>query len=48
MHRPGLFDLPAHLKRLSEAGDALEAMAAAIGSKGFRPVLDAALCCARS
>lgn len=27
MHQPGFFDLPEHLKRHSEAGDLLEAMA---------------------
>ncbi len=44
MHQPGFLDLPEHLKRLSEAGDPLEAMAAAIDFEAFRPVLDAALC----
>jgi IS5 family transposase len=43
MHQPGFFDLPEHLKRLSEAGDPLEAMAVAIDFEAFRPVLDAAL-----
>jgi IS5 family transposase len=43
MHQPGFFDLPEHLKGLSEAGDPLEAMAATIDFEAFRPVLDAAL-----
>lgn len=43
MHQPGFFDVPEHLRRLSEAGDPLEAMAAAIDFEAFRPVLDAAL-----
>ena len=43
MYQPGVFDLPEHPKRLSQAGDPLEAMAATIDFEAFRPVLDAAL-----
>lgn len=43
MNQAGLFDLPDHLKRLSDAGDPLEEMARVIDFEAFRPVLVAAL-----
>ena len=39
----GFFDLPDHMKRLSETGDPLEEMARVIDFEAFRPVLEAAL-----
>src|SRR5512143_1848990 len=39
----GFFDLPDHLKRLSEAGDPLEEMAAVVDFEAFRPALEEAL-----
>src|SRR5512135_1420047 len=39
----GFFDLPDHLKRLSEAGDPLEEMARVIDFEVFRPALEEAL-----
>ena len=43
MKQAGFFDLPDHLKRLSDAGDPLEALAGAVDFAAFRSVLDAAL-----
>jgi hypothetical protein len=43
MGQLGLFDLPDHLKRLSEAGDPLEEMARVIDFEAFRPTLETAL-----
>jgi transposase, IS5 family len=43
MEQLGFFDLPDHLKRLSEAGDPLEEMDRVIDFEAFRPALDAAL-----
>lgn len=43
MKQLGFFDLPDHLKRLSEAGDPLEEMARVIDFEAFRPLLDEAL-----
>lgn len=43
MGQLGFFDLPDHLKRLSEAGDPLEEMAQIIDFEGFRPALEVAL-----
>jgi IS5 family transposase len=43
MGQVGFFDLPDHLKRLSEAGDPLEEMVRVIDFKAFRPILEAAL-----
>lgn len=43
MEQLGFFDLPDHLKRLSEAGDPLEEMERVIDFEAFRPALDAAL-----
>lgn len=43
MNQLGFFDLPDHLKRLSDAGDPLEALDDAVDFEAFRPVLDAAL-----
>jgi transposase, IS5 family len=43
MTQIGFFDLPDHLRRLSEAGDPLETMAQAVDFEAFRPVLDEAL-----
>jgi transposase, IS5 family len=39
MTQPGFFDLPDHLRRLSEAGDPLEEMARIIDFEAFRPLL---------
>jgi IS5 family transposase len=44
MAQSGFFDLPDHMKRLSETGDPLEAMARTIDFEAFRPTLEAALC----
>ena len=43
MGQLGFFDLPDHLKRLSEAGDPLEEMGRVIDFEAFRPTLEAAL-----
>jgi hypothetical protein len=43
MGQLGFFDLPDHLKRLSEAGDPLEEMAQVIDFDAFRPTLEGAL-----
>ena len=43
MKQLGFFDLPDHLKRLSEAGDPLEELARVIDFEAFRPLLDEAL-----
>lgn len=43
MGQLGFFDLPDHLKRLSEAGDPLEEMARVIDFEAFRPTLEEAL-----
>jgi hypothetical protein len=43
MKRLGFFDLPDHLKRLSEAGDPLEEMARGIDVEVFRPAREGAL-----
>lgn len=43
MTQISFFDLPDHLKRLSDAGDPLEALAGAVDFEAFRPVLDDAL-----
>src|SRR5512143_858616 len=43
MGQRGFFDLPDHLKRLSEAGDPLEEMVRVIDFEVFRPVLEEAL-----
>src|SRR5918993_5655731 len=43
MMQVGFFDLPDHLRRLSEAGDPLETMARAVDFEAFRPVLEQAL-----
>lgn len=43
MKQLGFFDLPDHLKRLSEAGDPLEEMARVIDFEAFRPLLESAL-----
>lgn len=43
MTQIGFFDVPEHLRRLSEAGDPLEVLAAAIDFEAFRPVLEEAL-----
>jgi len=43
MNETGFFDLPDHLKRLSDAGDPLEEMARVIDFEAFRPALEAAL-----
>ena len=43
MGQLGFFDLPDHLKRLSEAGDPLEEMAKVIDFEAFRPALEVAL-----
>ena len=43
MKQLGFFDLPDHLKRLSEAGDPLEEMARVIDFEVFRPALEEAL-----
>jgi hypothetical protein len=43
MGQLGFFDLPDHLKRLSEAGDPLEEMAQVIDFEAFRPTLEGAL-----
>lgn len=40
MKQVGFFDLPDHLKRLSEAGDPLEEMARVIDFEAFRPLLE--------
>lgn len=39
----GFFDLPDHLKRLSETGDPIEEMARLIDFEVFRPVLEETL-----
>lgn len=39
--QPGLFDVEARLRRLSDIGDALEAYAAAVDFELFRPDLEA-------
>ena len=39
----GLFDLPEHLKKISERGDPLEALGRALDFEVFRPVLEDAL-----
>jgi len=39
MNETGFFDLPNHLKRLSDAGDPLEEMARVIDFEAFRPAL---------
>jgi hypothetical protein len=38
-----IFDVDERLKRVSDLGDPLEAMAAVIDFEGFRPILDEAL-----
>ena len=43
MDQVGFFDLPDHLKRLSDAGDPLEELGQIIDFEAFRPVLDKAL-----
>jgi len=43
MKQFGFFDLPDHLKRLSDAGDPLLDLGRIIDFEGFRPVLDIAL-----
>ena len=43
MKQLGFFDLPEHLKRLSESGDPPEEMAAVIDFEAFRPLLEEAL-----
>lgn len=44
MTQSGLFDLPDHLKRLSETGDPLEELARVIDFEAFRPTLETGLC----
>ncbi len=43
MNHAGFFDLPDHMKRLSETGDPLEEMVRIIDFEAFRPTLEAAL-----
>ena len=43
MKQRGFFDVDERLKRVSDLGDPLEAMAAVIDFEGFRPILDEAL-----
>ena len=43
MNQPGFFDLPDHLKRLSDAGNPLLELDRIVDFEGFRPVLDIAL-----
>jgi IS5 family transposase len=43
MKQRGFFDVDERLKRVSDLGDPLEAMAAVIDFEGFRPLLDQAL-----
>lgn len=43
MKHPGFFDLPDHLRRLSEAGDPLEVMSDVVYFEAFRATLDRAL-----
>lgn len=43
MQQRGFFDVDERLKRVSDLGDPLEAMAEVIDFEGFRPILDAAL-----
>ena len=43
VNQPGFFDLPDHMKRLSDAGDPLEEMSRVIDFEAFRSTLDAAL-----
>jgi IS5 family transposase len=43
MNQRGFFDVDERLKRVSDLGDPLEAMAAVIDFEGFRPLLDQAL-----
>jgi transposase, IS5 family len=43
MKQAGFFDLPDHMKRLSEAGDPLEMMARIVNFSSFRPLLEASL-----
>jgi transposase, IS5 family len=43
MKQHGFFDVDERLKRVSELGDPLEAMAAVIDFEGFRPILDRTL-----
>ena len=43
MDQLGFFDVSAHLKRLSAAGDPLEEMVRVIDFEAFRPILDEAL-----
>ncbi|MFZ5617404.1 MAG: IS5 family transposase [Pseudomonadota bacterium] len=43
MKQRGFFDVDERLKRVSDLGDPLEAMAAVVDFEGFRPILDAAL-----
>lgn len=43
MRQAGFFDLPDHLKRLSDAGDPLEVMSRVVNFEIFRPVLEKAL-----
>jgi IS5 family transposase len=43
MKQRGFFDVEERLKRVSDLGDPLEAMAAVIDFEGFRPALDGAL-----
>ncbi len=43
MTQSGFFDLPDHMKRLSETGDPLEVMARTIDFEVFRPTLETAL-----
>jgi IS5 family transposase len=43
MKQAGLFDLPDHMKRLSDAGDPLETMSRVVNFGSFRPLLEASL-----
>ncbi|MEK9213255.1 hypothetical protein [Sphingomonas sp. 2378] len=43
MRQAGLFGLSEHLKRLSDWGDPLEAMARVVDFEMFRPALEKAL-----
>lgn len=43
MKQRGFFDVDERLKRVSDLGDPLEAMAAVVDFEGFRPILDKAL-----
>jgi hypothetical protein len=43
MKQPGFFDLPDHMKRLSDAGDPLETMVRVVNFESFRGLLEASL-----